>query len=810
MWYNHKKSARKDILMKKIEKLDFYIKKYIFQIKGYTSEKYILVKNHLGMLFTFITLLSKIVLYIFALLFFNKMLDYYFSKYLNIFYQNYISSFDREIYYSALSTLLGVVGIFLGFYLSNLNNTLSNIYSQLPNNFKKLFWKKEISSSYLNQILIYLAIVIFILGNAVLKNDLPLLFPLVLIYSFYILNTCINLSKKLLEYSKPVTFLEIIFKEVYKNLDYLSVDGYQFNSIHFQNYYIQNIENLLDMIKHLCSNTLENQNSNKNDYITLLYSIEGLHFNYLKIKSKIPTKSLGYKETIKYKSYFWGYEPHTYYKTLVTPTNLKETTRDNFWLEKFLLKLEMSIIKNKTLPFDLKGQFLINCSENLYRNNKIINPKIYEEHYSDLIDLALNQLPRKVSQIKDNEVLMYIDSCNYLTFSLVESTSNRIIELYDNFKKIIQKIDFLSDNIYSQNMPIEFLEVLENLKIKLENEFRVCKKIITPKSYIEREFFHKLLKVSEETISSFIKLLIQAYYLKIKIMDEKEHYLFSLASLSRFYSCCDFTLDFITKIDSISSELKNDFTMVEIKEFDLKTKEKKDLIKLIISNSESLLRNSLKNIQWKNYEESIPDYFGWGIQKFQTIFYDNISQKRKINYDDIKLLIDLAEKQKTFIMENYRPYYENSYNNYAKIRLSLEGYEDLMLLIGYSILYSEFYNISFDSREIKELLNSSNINLIECFKVNSQFTLHYSSQYNLSNRKLFSDSLKSIIIKENYPKDIHGYYSIPEDKPLLKSISGFFNGYTPKEDYIKELFIFYFFNDILEEKEVKLTYVRFK
>lgn len=783
-------------MVKLLSKLKFFLKKNVFYLTENTKRKKEQLKEEINCCWNFICNLNKPLLIVLMFYLIEKFL----SKFID--YQKILNNFDDNIYGNILITFLSFIGIFLGFYFTSLNSALSHIYSKLPKEFKEIFWKRELATIQFQKTVNYLVVIVLLLGMHVFKIQYKSSFFLIIIYTIYTLFNCVKLSQKLSEYQNPMIFLNIIVVELENELKQIFKGGFGYKDDNFQNYHHQKVNKYLKMIDYLSAYALDKEENKKNEYDELINIMFNLVIFYGAQKSLIPNGSLWFKKINEYKNNLWEIGTRGQYEWNWMP---KETV-NYLWFEEKILEKILQFFRSGDVSYETKKNFVLNLKEKIGKYQNIDCHEIYLEDYGKFLSIFFgnHEIKSVNKNIKNDTIFSFVQNCSELNKQLIVGKINKQIKLLHNHVQIVSELNIPSDNIYACHIPIYLIEVLEKLNKKMTKERKIFRRTITPVNFVNREVFYKILKESDKTIKKSFNMIIEYFFVNIKTLSEQNQNLYSLLLLKDFYFIDEQLRLAIDYFNEILESNKKVYKLEEIQKFKFEYSQEITTLEFIKKESEKYLNKSIVEIKWDFKEKSIPDLFSWGVNKKQTFFYQSILNK-KIDYNDIKMLFKLAEKQQKYIQRDYEVYYDNTYSQNAKTKRQLKGYYDVFLLLGYYVVYSYLLDFKIDTSKIKETLNEIKIKNVPQFinlfsKLNENAWNYEEDRVNWENelKKLLKEIIeKNPNLKKNQDRLLSHYKQDTGGTPIINTIVNQFNpdkSYSFDRDiFLLEIFLCYFY-----------------
>lgn len=597
-----------------------------------------------------------------------------------------------DIFYQFLICGIGVAGVFLALYYSNISAVYSNQYANSPNQIRLLF-EKEITNNNaiakLNRYIILSILLIFLMIINI-KVWYFSIFIMIINTIQIIINFTI-LGNKIYEFSDEYNVLENSRKNLNFYIKSATNEGYQFDEISFQNYYGKASKEILENLKITNEYVLsDKKNLKDNSVLNFLINNIFLIANYLKQKNRIFYDSLWFQYEIQYKRW---------YETsfLETSTALRTGTELSYkylknrdWIEKEILDINNNCIDNL---FETSNTNMI-ISYLTYYNSLIKiwiqfgNIELLYENIRDITNKTYNYVYKKNHYSKSDYDLLQAISVLYINFILECKTylNNISLNTLNRFEKIHYK--YSKKNFLDFNDKVLNCESFYRVFKSIDNEIKIERKKITPQWYIKQ-------RVSDLYMKEFNMVLkqIEAIYNLNLTMGKN-------LSEAKLYEYADI---FIMNENEMNNKIEFIKELLTFKENELN----KNYTEKSYKFEESKLNNFYNFIEQKHKE--IPNLWIksatiWGLQEYHTakekdIFgfcYNNLIEyvfNCIISFDFeefnkfYKEIFSLSVLSETIIHEDIE-LKENISNSY-KFQFQTSGLCSLFEISGYAILLGE-------------------------------------------------------------------------------------------------------------------------
>ena len=390
---------------------------------------------------------------------------------------------DIEMFAQFLICGIGVAGVFLALYYSNISTMYSIEYSNAPQRVRSLFENAIKENKSLSDIIQYLILSVLILGLLILGTEISYVFVgVIIIKSVNIIISFIINGNKIYRYSDVYDVLYARLCKLIFLTQNATCDGYQSNDGEIQKIYNaeavaifedMNIVNNYFMAK----NSITNFSASQNFVVSNLIILK----NYFRLKNRIPTYSLWFKKEIEYKKWFAA-DFMTKKMALNTGTQLYPNYNTNVnWFEESIL-----FVNNKTLDFLLANGCYVEIMYYIYNLAEISECWIKFGNTNLLLDhireLSL-KIEKSVLTLENNtkvEIEDVIEALCYLykkcCLDFMKYISNLNIDEVDK----LYKTDFSETECLKFNNKIFSSSAGVNICKKLKNEISIENKLVTP------------------------------------------------------------------------------------------------------------------------------------------------------------------------------------------------------------------------------------------------------------------------------------------------------------------------------------------
>ncbi len=576
-----------------------------------------------------------------------------------------IVNINIDIFYQFLICGIGVAGVFLALYYSNISTVYSNQYANAPNQIRLLFEKEISNNSAIKKLNHY--IILSILLIFLMTIDIKVWYfsmSIMIIETIQIIINFTILGNKIYEFSDEYNVLE----NSRKNLDFYiksaTNKGYQFDEQNFQNHYGKESKKILENLKITNDYVLaDKKNLKDNSVLNFLISNIFLIASYLQQKNKIFYDSLWFQDEILYKRWYETsfIETSTAIMTGTELTHQHVKNRD--WFEERLLSMNNNCLDN--LLEASNANMIVNYIA--YYNSFIKiwiyygNIELFYQNIQDITHKVYNYIIKINEYSKNNYDLLQSISTLYINFILeckeyIESISLNKLNRFEkkHYKYNIKNFLEFNDKVLNSE---DFYRVFKSIK----NEIKIERKKITPNWYIKQRAsnlymkeFNKVLKqienvynlnleigeklfeqkryeysdifiINENEINNKIEFIKNILTMKNKALNEnyiEKSYKFEESNLYNFYNFIE------QKHKEIPNLWIKSATVWGMKKSH--TKKEKDVFGFCYNNLVEYVFNAIINFNFNEFSKFYKEIFGLSVLS-ETIIHEDIENNNNIS-----------------------------------------------------------------------------------------------------------------------------------------------------------------------------------
>jgi hypothetical protein len=608
---------------------------------------------------------------------------------------------EDGLYGTLFSAISAIGGVFIGLYYAGISAVGSSIYSKVPNEVRNLLANEKIGFVYMRLLSFTTFISFCFIAMRALglpRNHIAI--PFICILAGIGIIGFIRLGQRTFYLFDPSSLSVPVLHDVYRDIKRVSAGGYQWDDPSFQNHAAKQVRNNLDILRSLAEITSKERHLLGKPYVQLIQKIIIFMINYEKMKKRIPSKSNWYIK--RYKHRLWYRTSDSTVSIALQSSSLPqpEIEHEHFWVEDLMLGTIKTCL-NSTLNRSIDEEHPIN----LLNSWKIYTDTISSggdfsraiDQISTVADVILDNIKKSDEYIIEQESLILIHLVESIMYMTIESFLNYISYLRTvSVKELNAKLSVidwrLSKSIYSQDMPIHLLQQLEWLRDRLEYEYLIEDKVISPPWYI----LELVLKVNlEKYVTDLEAIFVRCSSLFnswIEMTESMKRPLLSAAILSReweFWGKVEAHLTVLEEawIEAIADKRIKGLIWPSVN-FDDLLKQKK--LRKIEAVKQMSTVGGLLNLLSKS--DKLPDYGG---QFINICAYQLLDAMCNNNFELFKILFKKYLYSSIATFSKLKP--TETLPDWRKIqefKIAVSPLLDLIEISGYAKVASEFYEES--------------------------------------------------------------------------------------------------------------------
>ncbi|CEK29992.1 type II restriction enzyme methylase subunits [[Clostridium] sordellii] len=602
---------------------------------------------------------------------------------------------DNNFFTNALIGSIGVAGVFLGLYYSNISSIFTEKYSNAPREIRNLFTNDLIINKNIHNVTRYMVISIMILAlNSIGISPGYITVIVMIVSTVKVIITFSIIGKRTYEFSDTYSVSQSIYRMISFRITNATINGYKWNDINIQNHYKKECSKDISILKTINLYNLEEKGMKSKTMLNFMSMNLAILSKYLNNKKYIPYNSFWYKEKYEYKRWYEASDTEVSL-ALQTGTMIGAIKkRDYFWFEDELLAINYLCLKKfiKDDNIDVILQYISIFTET-------INEWIYSFNQDKCLKV-IRTLDETISEyINSNEaneeyIIKLVDSITLMYTEYIVSVNNLLkqysdikIHDYNNYEsyKIESLLKLGYPFLNNNNIFKLFEEIL--------NEFKIENKRITPTWYIEqsinKEFYKRLIDISYSLENVYSKFI----YNKCCEYLERNKYEYAMVYLSReseIFNKISISFELLEQLEKITIKYKNQKSDIWSENNILINKEL--IVRKHKNMPEKWVKCSFGFIKGNNYKsKAYPDILGFCYNNLCEYLINSLVENNfkcfKIGYENF---LALCITYRNFIRDDLST--RNEVNQLYKLSTITNPIIEFFEISGYAILLGEFTN----------------------------------------------------------------------------------------------------------------------
>ncbi|MCA9366194.1 hypothetical protein KC722_01295 [Candidatus Kaiserbacteria bacterium] len=602
----------------------------------------------------------------------------------------------------AIDTFLGAVasiaGVFIGLYFTAISSIASSLLVNADQDVKNHFFTSPHGVQYVKTIEITGILSLYLLvakSLGHLPHPASLIFLLICVS--YIVLRFWKVSSEVYNFIEPSTIFPRITKKITDSVKSVRPPSNSWNKNFLQNYHRQQVVQSFQLAEKYLDFGINKVKLNAHEIGVAVRYLAWLFYEYSRLKSGIPTKSLWFKTKYQYGN--WALADDIEKRIAIeTGTSINpKTVINHTWFEEQLTKMFVALLKNH---FDNED------FEVLYSHHEIIVaiPEFYGERldveaakkiFEDFFILD-EHFFESLKKDKQNSVtkgkMAFVDSRGRVALSFLLGFAKYLdTEPGNIFLRKVERVKWREGikSVYTSDFPIATIERMEVLASELSNEFEIEGKLITAEWY-KKTYSLQRHQYAVKEYFEFVKNIHQGYFNKtVNKLIELEQYGYSVQLLQRWL---EFTKKYTSMVHRFRAELERcaeHQTLLDLPWPEFNMDEELDWALSKEKTVSEILVLLLPRIQTLVTTDEVPDYFSHalriGIEECYEACADN-DHERFARLFPVVLNASIIHQQRT------RDEIDAWGEEESKIIYSTEPLVNLFELSGFAILYSELHS----------------------------------------------------------------------------------------------------------------------
>ena len=608
-----------------------------------------------------------------------------------------IFTLDADMFKDIVLGGMGIAGVILGLYCSNVASIFSAKYTNAPKRLANTFKNDIITNSCIKQIIGYIVICIILLFECIIGIRLCLfsIFTLLfltihMVVTFSITgNRTYTLSDTFQMANPHYTRIETSIKKI-SNQRFFSRD------INFQNHFQKlcgyHLSALLDIAKY-SRDIPKTQNIAMQEFMVSNLLLIGL---YWKVKPSIYFNSRWFRDIASYKQWHYASDSEIEIATKTGTFLTTDTERDTWWFEDEVLQINYLCLEKLLNDHDFEAiqSYLIQLTliSRLSIDAGAVSYWVgYLTKIQNMILSSIEKVPSNTKKENEEIISSIMDSicCVYMNIIVEINLGLPNFDLEKEFRKAIA-IKKYSKCIFADNKYLNNLEC-ERMYRHIEAEYKIERKRITPNWFIEQTVAYQIYKSLGEVIDTTARILNEIFGLGKQLYDNKHIY-----SSAVVFSHC---VEMESKCEISISGFRSVIMALEEKHLEssiIWEKVSLDYLEKELNSIETDTASYLSKCcgvfainHWESRERS-PDFLGFCYNHFcehllRAIETDNIKKFEIIYRDFFGVVLLYQEYVRTSVIKQKEEYIQN-----IVFHVLTAPFVEYGIISGLGIIWGEF------------------------------------------------------------------------------------------------------------------------
>ena len=630
---------------------------------------------------------------------------------------------DHQLFLDIIIGGIGVAGVILGLYCSNMASIFSSKYTNAPESIIKLYQKDILTNKCIKQIIGYITICIVMLVVCISKIDF-FYFSLALLL-FLTIRTIITFSvagNRAYDFSNTYKIADLIYPEIYSVIKKLKKRNDIHSDDNFQNYYKEICFIHLETLNDIAVYNEKNSNGQTAPAVSFLCSNIQTLFFYIKNKPSIHYASCWFACKTKYQQ--WHTAPDTETSIYVRYGRMLEpkSEKDYCWFESNFEKINNISLSMLINSFDYTSIYSF-----LVLLGNVPEEIVYKTSLDYWIKYILSLKSRIIPIITNNKnlsdtnssIVGLSDAYVIILFNTIMNICNYVDKL-DISKELLRATEIASKDKYEK---IDFKDAVYLNSKKMENfynsiavEKKIEKEKITPDWYVEQVVSKEIFDHLNYLSNQLNVLFTEAKNIGDKLLENKCYYSAAIwfSRLTEIYAKIS-SRDIFAKFKKIESELIARKKDAKISWNDSTINKNAENIQKISTQSIHSLKkcSSIFALSHIADRTEFPDLLGYCYNLISDTLITSIASN---DYEGFASLYNGFLPTALLYQEYIRTDLVNPANNYNKqaaLRVFASPIVEFSIISGLAILWGEFTDESkwrnAVENEIKPYKDASNI-----------------------------------------------------------------------------------------------------
>lgn len=382
---------------------------------------------------------------------------------------------------------MGLAGVVLGLYCSNISSIFSSSYVNVSNQLANAYQRDIINKKCIGNTIGYIVFCVIVLGECIAKTNV--FYTTIATFLFLTLKVIVTFGvagNRAYHLSSTYKLSENAYIDIRNALNNVAKNGFIIQDINFQNHCRAICSNRIALLNEISVYNKDNPETQNSALTSFISGNNVLLTVYWKHKYKISFDSFWYPELPEYQQWHEAsYTETSIHNQTATHLDVKKV-KDYLWFEKSINKINELNVKKLIKNKDFESLYLyLNSIE---FTKEVVYGDVLDYVYAFISELRLNILELACEDEKNSDISTIIDVltalylslincvCLYLKELNIDNVLEEIVNL-DSYSKADRKKSYFS---YLNNNVVK--ELFEKIAIEKNNEG----KRITPDWYIKQ------------------------------------------------------------------------------------------------------------------------------------------------------------------------------------------------------------------------------------------------------------------------------------------------------------------------------------
>lgn len=613
------------------------------------------------------------------------------------------SKFLPSLNYETSTDFLGIVaqvaGVFLALYFTAVSVVASTVYARVPGEIRELLTRERVGNLYIRIVALTVAVAALLLVKGALGFSIGILdvvftglLTVIAVFSF------VSLGMRTFYFFDPTRLAEHLGYDLVRWLKAATPKGFQWHNSSFQAYYQKQAEQVLLTYRNVVTMAVNDSHFDGKALSQLILRPLMLLKLYTEKKASIPSESYWFKRKYQHRDWLTA-DYNEISLALRSGTTLHpELVPDFPWFERYIEEMVVAVIEALIQRNDLRNAATI--LDNLQSTQSALaehlamdeSLHLFRELWPQVQKVAFGDEPNADSAAKDGEEdrlskLGIIDVYCLGFISIMLGLSKKLRETDSgSFAKHIRRIRWHKlESIYTALFPRDVIKQLEYLQKRLEFEYAVEGKLISPLWYRNQIAALGMGLFIERTVEDLVKECEIVFGSHTERLTSEKRYLNATQFIQRGLEACD---KFIHHLDIIKACFDHFSEFHRVQDIPWPSPAWEDFTKRMLAVRERLISYlavasiSLAKMPSK---QDLPDYFG---QCFSVLAEECISAMTAANEKLFRLIFPAFFNAALAAHERLRSQLGGRTDQAAMIFMT-EPIEDLLHISGYALVYTE-------------------------------------------------------------------------------------------------------------------------